>query len=70
LSPDINPIENLWSLLTVKVAQRRPTTHTGLVDAIKDEWRELPNELVFNLVNSIKSRVQAVIASSGDYTLY
>ncbi|CAF3107265.1 unnamed protein product [Rotaria sp. Silwood2] len=70
LSPDLHPIENLWSLLKVKIAQRRPTTHRDLITAINNEWKKLPNELAFNLVNSMKSRIQAVTASSGDYTLY
>jgi len=37
LSPDINPIENVLSLLKVKVAQRRPKTLEDLDNAIKDE---------------------------------
>lgn len=69
-SPDANPVENLWSLLKLKVAQRRPRTREELTGAIIDEWNRLPDELAFNLVGSMKNRIQAIIASSGDYTLY
>jgi transposase len=69
-SPDVNPIENLWALLKVKVAQRRPKTLEDLVNAIQNEWNELPSELAYNLMNSMESRVQSLIDSSGDYTLY
>jgi hypothetical protein len=70
LSPDMNPIENLWPLLKVKVAQRRPKTLEDLVNVIESEWNELPSELAYNLMNSMENRVQALIDSSGDYTLY
>ncbi len=69
LSPDINPVENLWSFLKVKVAQRRPKTLEDLVNAIKNEWNELPSELAYNLMNSMENRVQSVIDSGGDYIL-
>jgi transposase len=59
LSPDINPVENLWSLLKVKVAQRRPKTLEDLVNAIKNEWNELPSELAYNIMNSMENRVQS-----------
>ena len=70
LSPDMNPAENLWSVLKVKMAQRHPITLEALVNAIKEEWNELPNELVYNLMDSMESRIRALIDSSVDYTLY
>lgn len=70
LSPDMNPTENVWSLLKVKVTQRRPRTLEDLVAAIQNEWNELPRELAYNLMNSMERRVQSLIDSSGDYTLY
>lgn len=70
LSPDMNPIENLWPLLKEKVAQWWSKTLEDLVNAIINEWNELPNELAYNLINSMERRVQSLIDSSGDYTLY
>ena len=57
-------------LLKAKVARRWPKTLTDLIYAIKIEWKELPNETAYNLMNSMKDRLQAVIDSSGDYSLY
>ena len=69
-NPDINPIENLWSLLKVKVAARHPTTTKELIKAIKTEWNGLPQELASNLIASMTRRVLNVIDSNGDYTMY
>ena len=45
LSPDVNPVESLWSLLKMKVADRQPKSFTGLIRAIKKEWNDLPQKL-------------------------
>jgi len=68
LSPNMNPIENLWSLLKKKVTQRRPKTLEDLLNVITNEWNELPNELAYNFINSMERRIQSLIDSSSDYT--
>jgi len=37
-SPDLNPIENLWSRLKTLVARRRPTNRRQLIESILDSW--------------------------------
>ena len=54
MSPDMNPIENLWSILKTKVAYRRPHPTKDLIKAINKEWNNLPNELTLRLINSMK----------------
>ncbi|CAF3097676.1 unnamed protein product [Rotaria sp. Silwood2] len=70
LSSDMNPVENLWSLLKIKVAEKRPTTVKELIRAIEKEWNDLPQELASNLIDSMKRRVDSLIEANGDYTMY
>ena len=69
-SPDLNPIENVWSVLKSNISQYRVTTQRGLVSAIKKEWEKLDPEYATKLVESMKRRTEAVIQNNSDYTLY
>jgi len=70
LSPDLNPIENLWGLLKVKVSKRKPGSLESLRRIIAQEWRNLPTDLARKLVDSIDRRIRGVVANNGDFTLY
>ena len=37
-SPDLNPIENLWTVLKKSVSERQPTNAKTLEQAIKEVW--------------------------------
>ncbi|KAJ4946517.1 hypothetical protein JOQ06_024183, partial [Pogonophryne albipinna] len=41
-SPDLNPIENLWRELNVRVAQRQPQNITALEEICMEEWAKIP----------------------------
>ena len=41
-SPDLNPIENVWGLVKLRVAQRHPKSMEALKKAIREEWKRLP----------------------------
>ncbi len=47
-SPDLNPIENLWRELKVRVAKRQ--TQNYLERICKEEWDKIPPEMCANLV--------------------
>ncbi|KAJ4947162.1 hypothetical protein JOQ06_009203 [Pogonophryne albipinna] len=40
-SPDLNPIENLWRELKVRVAQRQPQNITALEEICMEEWAKI-----------------------------
>jgi hypothetical protein len=69
-SPDQNCIENVWHVLKIRVADRKPTTLKQLARAIRKEWSMLSEEYAAKLVDSMPQRVQAVIEANGDFTMY
>lgn len=72
MSPDMNPIEHAWDILSRAVRARRnpPRTLRELVIAAREEWQNIPQERIANLVNSMRRRLQACIDARGGNTLY
>lgn len=70
MSPDLNPIENVWSLLKLRMAKRRIKTLFGLKAAVVKEWMTLSKEYAEKLAQSMESRVVSTILRNGDFTLY
>jgi len=70
-SPELNPIENLWSRLKHAVAVKRPINQQGLTEAVISSWYHLitPEHLAA-LVESMPRRCQAVIDAKGFPTQY
>ncbi|KAK3568060.1 hypothetical protein QTP86_029255 [Hemibagrus guttatus] len=53
-SPDLNPIENLWRELKIRVAQRQPQNITALEEICMEEWAKLPaTDFVRCLIGSV-----------------
>ena len=70
-SPDLNPIENLWTILKNKVSERQPTNAKILEQAIKEVWvRDISPAYCRNLVESMLRRLEAVIKAKGGPTKY
>lgn len=71
-SPDLNPIENLWSILKDRLdaRPRRPENLQQLERFLKEEWNKIPTETLQNLVFSMPSRIQAVLQSKGHDCVY
>ena len=46
-SPDLNPIENLWRELKLRVAKRQP-----LERICKEEWTKIPPKICANLLKN------------------
>ena len=45
-SPDLNPIENLWSIVKTNVERRRPTNLDELRRFMVEEWDNIPDLIV------------------------
>ncbi len=69
-SLDLNPIENLWRELKVRVAKRQPQNLNDLERICKEEWDKIPPEMCANLVANYKNRLTSVIANKGFATKY
>jgi transposase len=69
-SPDINSIENLWSLSEKKNRKCRCSSRQILIENLKKEWDKIGQKVTANLVNSIPRRLQAIIDAKGLYTNY
>ena len=55
-SPDLNPIENLWSIVKHNVEKRMPANIDDLKEYLAEEWDKIPNALLSNLVSSMSRR--------------
>ncbi|CDR00012.1 unnamed protein product [Oncorhynchus mykiss] len=69
-SPDLNPIENLWRELKVRVAQQQPQNITALEEISMEEWAKIPATVCENRVKTYRKCLTSVIANKGYITKY
>jgi DDE superfamily endonuclease/Transposase len=71
-SPDLNPIEHLWTHLKKKLAEYEnpPSGILELWERAEMVWNEIGKEVCQNLIESMPRRVEAVIKANGGYTKY
>lgn len=70
MSPDANPIENVWSYIKMKLRGRPVFTEKQLRYQIRKIWRSLPSEYAENLVKSMGKRCEAIRNNDGDWINY
>ena len=67
-SPDLNPIENLLSILADKLSNLpEVSTINSLVIQLKKVWSGIDPVILQNLTNDMPNRISEVINRSGDY---
>ncbi|GFU97536.1 transposable element Tcb1 transposase [Trichonephila clavipes] len=71
-SPDLSPIENLWSMIVQRLTQitppaATPDQHWQHVEAA---WSAVSQDYIQSFSESIPRRVAAVISSNGGYSGY
>ncbi|GFW34052.1 transposable element Tc3 transposase [Trichonephila clavipes] len=71
-SLDLNPTEHVWNMLDRRIAARQPpsTCLPVLRRALLDEWCNIPQEQIENLIVSMSRRCKACIASAERHTPY
>jgi transposase len=78
-SPDLNLIENLWSLIKSIIYERYPHLESApntretleeLVRAAKEAWHAINEKVLRHLSEYMPHRVQAVLLADGWYTKY
>jgi transposase len=71
-SPDLNPIEHVWDLLDRRVGARAisPSNVQELAGALVEEWGNISQQELVNLVQSIRRRCTAVLDAAGGHTRY
>jgi hypothetical protein len=69
-SPDLNPIENLWTTLKKLFHQRSSRNFIDLKQICKEEWATISEECCKKLTDTYRKRLQAVIDNKGYATKY
>lgn len=68
--PDLNPIENLWSILETNIRSHNISSIGSLKNALQEEWRKIQASCTENLVKSMPKRLKAVKNNKGYHTKY
>ena len=59
-SPDLSPIENVWSIMAATVyADPEPQTLNTLKRRLRKAWKSIPLKTLKNLIGSMPDRLQA-----------
>ncbi len=68
-SPDMSPIEHVWDALDRHIRQRVPVPANiqQLRTAIEEEWTNIPQATINNLINSMRRRWQMVVTPDTDW---
>ena len=69
-SPDLNPIENLWSIVKRRLEKMKSTTLEELWKNVQTVWKNLEISLLENLVKSMSNRIKLVLKHKGNMTKY
>jgi len=70
-SPDLNPIENMWSIMKSRLRKYDTGTVAKLRSALKFLWgQEISPELCKKLAHSMPNRLMSVIKAKGNITKY
>ncbi len=71
-SPDMSPIEHDWDALDRRIRQRVPvpTNIQHLCTAIEEEWTNIPQATINNLITSMRRRCVALREANGGHTRY
>ena len=69
-SPNLNPIENMWTIIKNNVEKWMSQNIDELTRFLLKEWEAIPQETVNNLVFSMKTWCELILAINGDRISY
>uniref|UniRef100_A0A8C7R382 Transposase Tc1-like domain-containing protein n=1 Tax=Oncorhynchus mykiss TaxID=8022 RepID=A0A8C7R382_ONCMY len=71
-SPDLNPIEHIWDIMSRSIHQCHvaPQTVQELADAVVQVWDEIPQETIRHLIRSMTRSCHTVLNAAGGHTRY
>ena len=78
-SPDLNPIENIWSILKNRLNKRynwrlpiikKDKDVEAFKRIISEEWENIPQEIIDNCILSMPQRYMDLKEAKGSYTKY
>lgn len=69
-SPDLNPIENVWSQMKAALQRRPPSSLQDLKRRLLEEWAALSPEYIKKVIASMPNRLEEVIKHQGGPTKY
>ena len=70
-SPDLNPIENLWRIIKLKIYKNHEISSLDkLWQVYEQEWESIESEICVKLIESMPKRIAAVILAKGGHTKY
>ena len=66
-SPDLNPIENLWRIIKIRVSARHYQIHSveAMTEALMNEWDKLTARDFRKCIASMPKRCHMVIKAQG-----
>lgn len=64
-SPDLNPIENLWSHVERQMEGRKYRSSVELFESVTEIWKSIPADVCRKLVDSMHKRCQEVLRNKG-----
>ena len=64
-NPDLNPIENIWSIMKSRLNQISTSKISEFFSKVKDIWEELNQEYIDNCIESMPSILQECIKNEG-----
>ncbi len=69
-SPDLNPIDNLWGIVKMKMRNKRLKNADELKATVKETRASIPPQQCHQLITSMPRRIEAVIKAKGAPTKY
>lgn len=66
-SPDLNPIEMLWSIIDKRLAAKPIYSKSELKDRLQEEWNNIDQDLCIKLVESMPERIRKCLRAKGGH---